>query len=1664
MDRHAPATPAPAPNDVPRAPPNAEGRANQPANENPIPGENRERNTKKRANITIASLNLNGAAAPTQGMNHIDKWATINSTIRTEKIAILALQETHLDERMLGDITRCFGKNFDIVNSSDPGNPRGSAGVAFVVNKALIAPTKMDTYILRQGRAIMLKIKWSDVDEITIINIYAPNNTREQPTFWAQVDLERRTKHLPKPDFLLGDFNITEDPIDRSPPRANDRTAIEALRETRHTWGVQDQWRHDNPTGRIFTFRQLRERAYNHARLDRIYSANRHACNLFEWKAGPSAIPTDHCMVSVKFAPKDAPLIGSGRWTWPLTSIPNDALIDKVIRKGIQVQTRIEVAANTPAEQRQDNPQILWKDFKTELRTIAKKECKSENHKVKTRMRLLEEDIKSVTNNLEIDENETLRTEIAYLTSQLTQLQRKTVKEQREEMRANIVNHGEKPGGIWSAINKEKKPRDLIPRLKIPNTNPIQYERSSARMAELAREYHDSLQSAGIEPETEEGRGEQIQNALVFIPESQHLEEPERTSLNQTARQTHVERAINLSKRGSAAGIDGCPYELWKKLKERHYQDAPAGKPSFDIVKTLTMVYQDIQANGVYEEAEFALGWMCPIYKKKDRTEISNYRPITLLNTDYKLLAKVLALQLMDEIAHLLHPDQTGFVPKRTIFNNIKLASTILNYADLTETDGAIIALDQEKAYDKIRHDYLWETLKEFKIPNLFTNTVKELYKHAHTRVAINGFLSTPFKVTRGVRQGDPLSCALFNLAIEPLACRIRSDDNIKGFEIPGIEEKIIINLYADDTNLFLNKEDSLDYVHMTLEEWCRASGAKFNIGKTEIVPIGKPEHRRQMINTRKLNENDQSPLDERIRIAEDKEAIRILGAWIGNNTDAATPWEPIIDKVQKSLDLYNKSHPTLYGKKTISQMIIGGYTQFLTQAQGMPKHIEDTFVNMTRNFIWEENTSPRIALEYLHYPVEEGGLNLLDLRTRNEAIDIMRVKAYLNMSPDRPIWAKVTDIILDGTAPQGYNAQARMNTFLQTWKVPTQGGRAAKIHKDTMRMLKAARNHNVNFMTIKLSLELKQELPAWFQVGADHWAINNRSAKCLLHKHKAKTMTDLMRASARLRDNPTPAHRPTNYCNCVACAADRRKDCTHPHDCATEALARINRTLPKMNPLGPGISQDNLSLTKRRKHQNRKAREENGKITFDPSVTTKDDLSECFRVFTDPQRLTRNPAQRPQNNGANIRHNEITVYTDGSCTDNGKENAKSGGGAWFGHNDPRNKALRVPGETQSNQTGELAAVIAALQTTPHFNPMEIVSDSRYVIDGLTLHLRKWEDKGWIKIENAALFKKAAFLLKNRSAKTTFRWVKGHNGTLGNEESDKLAKEGAEKDLPDELDLQIPAEFDLQGAKIRTIDQRTAYQGILERKPRPPRPDATEYIQATKQAVEETNGTRETTATIWKSLKKPILRPRIQQFLFKTIHKAYMIGDRWKDVRGSEQRKLCRTCKTVESMQHILLECKVNARKLIWTKAKEHWPQGWHRWPNITLGTILGIGQISLPEIEGQPANEYRATSTKTRGRTRLLQILISEASHLIWVLRCERVIHRNNREHPDQEVNARWLKIINNKLTSDRIIATKIKRDKTFTQLVNATWKKPLENRGIPHRNWLQRREVFSG
>jgi len=162
---------------------------------------------------------VNGAAAPSENMNYREKWRLISHMMHTEKIAILAIWEAHLDQNMTEELGTSFEKNSKILISAHPDNPQALAGVGFVINKQLIEPDELDLYELIPRRAAILKVRWLRLSTATILNIYTPNNRGEHTNFWAKVITARKAKHLPEPDFILGDFNVTEDAIDRMPPQ-----------------------------------------------------------------------------------------------------------------------------------------------------------------------------------------------------------------------------------------------------------------------------------------------------------------------------------------------------------------------------------------------------------------------------------------------------------------------------------------------------------------------------------------------------------------------------------------------------------------------------------------------------------------------------------------------------------------------------------------------------------------------------------------------------------------------------------------------------------------------------------------------------------------------------------------------------------------------------------------------------------------------------------------------------------------------------------------------------------------------------------------------------------------------------------------------------------------------------------------------------------------------------------------------------------------------------------------------------------------------------------------------------------------------------------------------------------------------------------------------------
>jgi len=206
---------------------------------------------------------------------------------------------------------------------------------------------------------------------------------------------------------------------------------------------------------------------------------------------------------------------------------------------------------------------------------------------------------------------------------------------------------------------------------------------------------------------------------------------------------------------------------------------------------------------------------------------IKNWRPITLLNCDYKIAAKAIANRLK-KLSQLVNSDQTGFIQGRFIGENIRLIDSVINFAAAKNIPGLLLFLDFEKAFDSLNWFFIQRTFKHFNFGSSIINWVKTFYNNIESCVLNNGWSSNFFKPERGVRQGCPLSPYLFVLCAEVLAEKIRNTKDIKGIFVN--QNEIQISQHADDTTLILDgSKESLTLSLQVLERFRTVSGLKLN-------------------------------------------------------------------------------------------------------------------------------------------------------------------------------------------------------------------------------------------------------------------------------------------------------------------------------------------------------------------------------------------------------------------------------------------------------------------------------------------------------------------------------------------------------------------------------------------------------------------------------------------------------------------------------------------------------------------------------------------------------------------------------------------------------------------------------------------------------------------
>lgn len=223
----------------------------------------------------------------------------------------------------------------------------------------------------------------------------------------------------------------------------------------------------------------------------------------------------------------------------------------------------------------------------------------------------------------------------------------------------------------------------------------------------------------------------------------------------------------------------------------------------------------------------------------KPRQYMKNWRPISLLNTIYKLGSSCIAERLKSILSLLINNDQTRFIPGRYIGENTRLIYDILLYIEEHDIPGILLLIDFEKAFDSISWSFIESVLDFFNFGPSIKHWITTFYTKIQSAVTQNCHLSDFFEILRGCRQGDPLSPYIFSLCAEILGILIRNNDKVKGITIDNSE--YLISQYADDTSLILDgSPESLDASLRTLDKYADLSGLNINLDKTKVVWIGK--------------------------------------------------------------------------------------------------------------------------------------------------------------------------------------------------------------------------------------------------------------------------------------------------------------------------------------------------------------------------------------------------------------------------------------------------------------------------------------------------------------------------------------------------------------------------------------------------------------------------------------------------------------------------------------------------------------------------------------------------------------------------------------------------------------------------------------------------------
>jgi hypothetical protein len=263
------------------------------------------------------------------------------------------------------------------------------------------------------------------------------------------------------------------------------------------------------------------------------------------------------------------------------------------------------------------------------------------------------------------------------------------------------------------------------------------------------------------------------------------------------------------------------------------------------------------------------------IHKKGDTNSIENWRPISLCRTIYKLYTKLWSSRLMKELSTRLSSEQKGFMPNEGCLEHIFTLDSILNDAKKKKKNLCIAWLDLCNAFGSIPHELIKSNLLQMGFPDSFIDLVMDLYTDSNCRVKVGNKTTKVIQVGRGVKQGDPLSPLLFNIAIEPVLRLAKNEFSESAYECFDSRHNILA--YADDLGLITNDIEAMRKLLTKIETLMGNMQIKLNASKCATLSLIKG----------KINiSNSLSLKNEKIQALDIGNYYEYLGKQIGIGND----------------------------------------------------------------------------------------------------------------------------------------------------------------------------------------------------------------------------------------------------------------------------------------------------------------------------------------------------------------------------------------------------------------------------------------------------------------------------------------------------------------------------------------------------------------------------------------------------------------------------------------------------------------------------------------------------------------------------------------------------------------------------------------------------------